>query len=241
MVDIQTIITCWIKNQETLNLTKEAIYSLKQLNGIKLIIVDNASEIGGGYLRQEADIYIRNNINLGYAPAMNQGLKLTTSPYVAFAENDIVVSPNAFDEAREILDKHNKIGGVHFRMNYYDEPLTFGNDTWLSGKERWTTISFMVWRREALPDGYFDEGFKMANYEDYYILWKMREKGFTSAYTNKACYRHKDSYTQGLLDQDLRQTLAVENREYFKKIIGEYPDVLFDREYPLTQPWRPFP
>lgn len=240
-MNIQTVVANWIIDQDIYEMTQDAFNSFKKLNGIELIVIDNASPMGGGYLREQADLYIKTDRNLGYAPAMNLGLKLSTSPYVALAENDVRVSPNAFDIARQILDNDEKVGSVHFRMVDYDKPLTFGEDVWLNGKERWCTISFVVFRKSALPEGFFDENFKIANYEDYDLLYCLRNKGFTSAYTNKSCYQHNHSYTQKKLDQEKRQQQTVKNREYFKLKHKEYPDLLFDRLYPLTQPYWPFP
>jgi len=241
---IDTVMAAWIKDQDLLDLTKEAVQSFKQLKGGKLIVIDNNSPMGGGYLRTVADLYIRNKENLGYAPAMNQGLKLTTSKYVALYENDVRVSPNAFKIAEEILDADGEIGSVHFRMIPYDEPMSFGNDIWKTGKERWCTISFMVWRRLALPQGFFDEKYITANYEDWDIIQQSRHMlGWSTAYTNIACYQHKDSYTQKKLDQTQREKEAKANREYFKKKWTAYPEFIWENLYTeqMMQPWRPFP
>jgi hypothetical protein len=56
-------------------------------------------------------------------------------------------------------------------------------------------------------------------------------------------FQHKDSSTQNLLDQEERRTSDNKNREYFKKKFGEYPDVLYERQFPeqLKKPWKPFP
>lgn len=244
MVPIQTVMPAWIRDEKLLDLTKNAIHAFRELNGGELIIVDNASPIGGGYLRKEADIYIRNQKNLGYAPAMNQGLKLTTSKYVAFYENDVRVSPNAFDVARKILDNDGEAGSVHFRMIPYDEEMSFGKEVWKNGKERWCTIACAVWRRLALPQGFFDENYIVANYEDWDIIHHIRHAlGWNTVYTNKACYQHKDSYTQRQLDQTQRDKEAGHNREYFKKKWGAYPESIWEGLYfkQMFSPWRPFP
>ena len=81
----------WIINEELRVLTMQAIQSLGKVN---LIIIDNGSPLGGGYLRSVADIYIRNKKNLGYAKAVNQGIKLSKNEMKAISNNDIRVSPN---------------------------------------------------------------------------------------------------------------------------------------------------
>lgn len=243
MVDVQpidTVMAAWIIDQDLLDHTQRAVESLKGLGGMRLIVVDNDSLMGGGYLRNESHIYIKNSHNLGYAPAMNQGIKLSSSDLVCFAENDILVSPNAFDVAREVL-KDPKIGSLHYRMALYDEPLKLGSQTWTTGKERWCTFSFFVIKKEALPPGLLDENYIMANYEDYDFLQYVRTVGkWQTAYTNRACYAHHDSYTQRKTDQTKRQQFADKNREYFKKKWGEYPDECFQKQFPdqWKQDWR---
>ena len=247
MVEVQkidTVLAAWIVSQDVWDLTRNAIDSLKRLNGIRLIIVDNASPMGGGYLRSEADIYIRNKKNLGYAPAMNQGLKLATSDYIALAENDIDVSSNAFDVGREILDTNGRAGAVHFKMVFYKDKLVLGNDTWDHGKERWSTISFCLLRKQAIPLGGFDEGYITANYEDWDLLHQIRHIGsWQTPYTNKAGYKHHDSYTQKKLNQEQREKEASRNREYFRSKHGNYPENIWMSLYPkqMRQNWKPFP
>lgn len=247
MVDIQkidTVMATWIIDQDIFEMTKRAIESLKKLNGIRLIIVDNGSPLGGGYLREQADIYIRNQENLGYAPAMNRGLRLATSKYVAFAENDVVVSPDAFDVARHIFAKDDEVASVHFRMVPYDEELSFGKDIWCRDKERWCTIAFCLWRKLAMNNYWFDENYITANYEDWDILHRIRHAYcWKTAYTNASCYKHRDSYTQKKLNQEERQIEAMANREYFKEKWGNYPELIWEGLYlkQMIQPWRPFP
>jgi GT2 family glycosyltransferase len=57
----------------------------------ELIVVDNGSEPAQAATAEElADTFIGNRTNLGFAPAMNQGLRAATGTYVAFANNDTV-------------------------------------------------------------------------------------------------------------------------------------------------------
>ena len=241
---IDTVMANWLVSQDVYDMARDAYSSLKKLNGIRLITVDNCSPMGGGYLREQSDIYIKTDSNLGYAPAMNLGLKLATSKYVAFAENDILVSPNAFDVARHIMDKDSEVGSVHFKMIDYDDNFSFGNDIWCRGKERWCTIAFSVWRRRAFNNEFLDENYIIANYEDWDILHRIRHMyKWKTAYTNIACYKHRDSYTQKKLDPEKRQLEAQNNRNYFKKKWGNYPEFIWEALYlkQMLQQWKPFP
>src|SRR3990167_10252690 len=126
MIDVcDVIVPVWITDEETLALTEAAVASLVPRE--RLIIVDNASTLGGGKLREMADVYIRNKENLGYAKAVNQGLKLA-GEIVVVSNNDVRVSPNWWEVSQEIL-KDFLVGTIHFRMIPYDSPFNLGSET----------------------------------------------------------------------------------------------------------------
>jgi GT2 family glycosyltransferase len=231
MLDV--IMPVFINDQETLDLTKAAIDSIK-VAPVKLIIIDNNSSIGGGQLREWSNSYIRNKENLGYAKAVNQGLKLA-GELVVIANNDIRVSPNWFDVLKE--NNHWTVPtSIHFRMIPYDEPFSFGNEIWELGKERWCSSSFFLVPNKQLYD---ENYFNSCEDWDFWLRW--RDRGYKTAYTNKVCYQHKDSHTQ---KQILERALNDQkNRDYFKSKWGEYPDILFNQTYPeqMNRDWRPFP
>lgn len=221
-----------VNDQETLWLTEAAIASLSYT---KLIIIDNGSEYGAGKLKELASVYIRNDVNRGYAKAVNQGIEIAGSEIVVIANNDIIVSPNYDKVAEEILTDR-KVGSVHFRMLPYSDSFVTGDDTWKEGKERWCTSSFFVVRRIQQ----YDENF-FNSYDDYDFWYRLRQQGYSTAYTNKACYKHKDSYTQQQIPN--RGIYDQRNREYYKQKHGEYPDEQFARMYPdqMKLPWKPMP
>ena len=138
MIDV--IMPVWIINEELRVLTMQAIQSLGKVN---LIIVDNGSPLGGGYLRSVADIYIRNKENLGYAKAVNEGLKLSKNEMKAVSNNDIRVSPNWQEVAMEVFEDDD-VYSCHFRMTDYETPFTYGDQIFIGGRERWCTSSFFV-------------------------------------------------------------------------------------------------
>ena len=98
---ISVIMPCYILNQELLQLTDNAIASL---GDIFLILIDNGSPMGGGFLRDKADLYVRNKENLGYAKAVNEGLKLVKTEYIAIVNNDTRISPNWQEVTKEIFN-----------------------------------------------------------------------------------------------------------------------------------------
>jgi GT2 family glycosyltransferase len=231
---IPIIMPVWSNDEETMVLTENAVNSLKTPQSV-FFIVDNGSTLGGGKMREMSDVYVRLKNNLGFAKAVNIGLKICLGVNaVVVANNDIRVSPNWLEVAEEILeDPH--VGSVHFRMVPYDEPFSYGNDVWKTGKERWCTSSFFVMKHVQLFD---DTYFNSCEDWDFWLRFRTH---LQTAYTNKACYQHADSFTQKKIPQ--REENDKRNREYFKKQHGEYPEVLFERDYPqqMIMPWRPFP
>jgi len=62
-------------------------------NNYEIIVVDNGStvELGGVIWKDIADVYIKNETNLGVAKAWNQGIKAAKGRYIAILNSDIQV------------------------------------------------------------------------------------------------------------------------------------------------------
>ncbi len=195
MLDVSIVQPAWILNEDCLQLTRE---SLTGMENFPLILVDNASPVGGGFLRSKADVYIRNKVNLGFAKAVNQGIRLAKTRYVAILSNDVRVSFNWADVAEEVLrgDPSDSTFSVHFRMTDYDVPFVYGNQIAQQGRERWCTAAFFVLDRQK--ELYFAEDY-FNSFEDWDLFYRARHEGYKTAYTDKACYQHKHSFTQKLV------------------------------------------
>lgn len=222
---ISVIIPAWITREETLELTKATIQSL---GDVELVIVDNGSTIGGGWMRSVADVYIRNRENKGYAIAVNQGLRLATCRLKTIANNDIRVSPNWQVVAEEVLHANTNAYSCHFRMIGYDEPMEYGDTIAYTGKERWCHGSFYIIDTQKVTF-YYDEAY-FNSYDDWDLFNTVRKSGLYTAYTDKACFQHANSHTQQLIPE--RGANDKKNKEYFKSKWGYYPDEGFAREFP---------
>ena len=225
---------------ELYELTKATVETLK---ADEHILIDNASIVGG--IKDWADVYVKNKTNLGYCRAVNQGFRLATGDLLVVANNDIRVSPNWLEVAKDIFDNNQKVGSIHFRMLPYNEPFWYGLDTWVGGKERWCHSSFYVIRREALPEGLYWEGYREGGYDDYDFWHRVRDiNGWKQAYTNKAAFQHNDSSTYIALDKrdGNRAERDSKNRELYKQRFGEYPDIQFASLFPeqMKEAWKPF-
>jgi len=223
------IMPCFNTEKEIHDLTEMAVESIRNAGNVKLIIVDNGSTYAVKALKNLADIYIRNETNLGYPKAVNQGLKKAKSKVICIANNDIRVPKGIFDLEKELL-KHHKIGSLHFKMINYDQPFEFGNELFATGKERWCTSSFFFIKREAIPKGGYDENFGMGGYDDYDFWHRVRHlNGWQTAYTNVSAYQHFGSWTLSKVPESEKHE---KNLKYFVKKWGEEPDKLFQKRYP---------
>ena len=213
-----------IINDRHIDLTKAAVASFGE---VELIVIDDCSPMGGGYLRSIADTYVRNKSNLGYGRSVNKGLRLATTSYIAIANNDIIVSPN-WQEVTEEVFKNEDAYSCHFRMTKYDAPFEYGNKILYSGKERWCHASFFVINRTKALFMY-DEQY-INTFDDWDYFQMVRKAGFKQAYTDKAQFRHLDSSTIPLIPKQGETT--KKNYEYFKSKWGDTPEALFAKDFP---------
>ena len=226
---IAVVMPVYIKIDEALILTENCIDSL---GDVFLVIVDNGSDRGREYLEQMSDKYIRNEENLGYAVACNQGLKYLQQEHpelhlIAIVGNDTRISPNWQEISTEILADE-KVYSVHFRVIPYDELFDYGEDLYTSGRERWCTQHFFVVDTTKGLE-FFDEQF-VNSYDDWDMQLRVRATGRQTAYTNKVCVQHVDNFTQKQIPE--REENNRKNAEKFKAKHGEYAEVLFTRMYP---------
>lgn len=239
MKDLDVIMPAWIRNDELERLTMDSINSIWASDGFqkmgRFIFIDNGSPRGGSMLHQAADIYIRNRSNIGYPAAINQGIKLSKSDYLAIANNDIKVSPNWLTIAREVFSevpKKVKLGSLHYRMIDYDQPMTYVNRTWVTGKERWCNGSFFVIRRKVFDEvGLYDEDYGLGGYDDWDFQHRMRHiHKWKTAFTAEACFQHKHSSTLKTIKD--REERDVHNKERFNHKFGAYAEDIWQQLYP---------
>lgn len=230
---MRIIMPVWATTPDDIRITEAAAESLK---GHQLTIIDNGSTFGAGQLREWADIYVRNRTNLGYAKAVNQGLRIHPQGMKAIANNDIRVSPNWADIAEEIEAGCPHPFSVHYRMVPYDQEFNPGDQVWKVGKERWCSSSFFVVKSNQV----YDEQY-LNSLDDWDYWRRFRESGGVTFYTNKAEYQHYDSFTQQKrTDRSENDKL---NLAHYVEKWGETPDEWMARTYPdqLSVPWKPFP
>jgi GT2 family glycosyltransferase len=81
----------------------------------RIVVIDNASEDGSAdaVTAEFPDIHlVRNESNVGFAAAANQGIAETVSPYVLLINPDAEIRPGTLDALRGALDEHPQAGAV---------------------------------------------------------------------------------------------------------------------------------
>lgn len=168
--------------------TKECIDSIiKNTEGVeyRLIIVDNASDTETKlYLESLKNankpkiLLVRNETNLGFVKAANQGMRLSDAPYVCLLNNDTLVTDEWLGEMIAIAESSKLIGLVNPSSNNLGQKPSKGEtpDAYAAKlkTERGTyfeigsAIGFcMLIKREVIDAiGVFDEIYGMGNFED---------------------------------------------------------------------------
>ena len=116
------VITVW----NNFELTKSCIDSIIKNTDAdyRLIIIDNASnDETKKYLEQFKDkegarvLLIRNENNLGFIKAVNQGMKLSGAPYICLINNDTIVTKGWLAEMIRVAEGSPRIGLINPSSN----------------------------------------------------------------------------------------------------------------------------
>ncbi len=89
----------------------------------RIIVVDNASADATAAIARAAGEgveILETGANLGFAAAVNRGMALASSDYVAVANPDVVVCPGARKALSDLLDAHPDVGAVGPRIETVD-------------------------------------------------------------------------------------------------------------------------
>ncbi len=197
--------------KKSLSETLHSIYSLKYpKNKIDTIIVDNASSDGTSEMLRKkypAVKLIQNNHNVGFAPALNIGIKHSKSKYIFVTNDDVIFDKNCLTELINLIETDSKIGVVGGKMFFQDQPKImalpgFRVNLWLgyfpydyAGADQVreldvTTGGCTLIRRSILKkSGMYDDGFFFCG-EDYDFCFRVKLAGFKLLYCPKAIVWH---------------------------------------------------
>jgi GT2 family glycosyltransferase len=226
------IIPVW--NQ--LTFTKDCVDSIfKNTTGVdyRLIIIDNASgDETKKYLislkesRPSGILLIRNEVNLGFVKAVNQGIAASTAQYVCLLNNDTLVTKDWLKEMVAIAQTAEDIGIVNPSSNnlgqkpapgepieLYAEKITKNSGEFI---ELGAGIGFCMLIKRKLFEkiGAFDEIYGMGNFEDTDFSRRSAQAGFRSVRACGAYVYHRENTSFSKVktfDDDFKR-----NREIFE-------------------------
>ena len=110
-----------IVNYNTINLLRDCLASLMQTEAAicEVIVVDNASADGSlGMVEKEFPgvVLVRNQQNVGFSKANNQGMRLARGKCIFLLNSDTVVRPGAVSAMAEFLNLHEQVGAVTCKL-----------------------------------------------------------------------------------------------------------------------------
>ena len=196
----------------------------------ELILIDNGSTIGVGYIKEQADKYVRNEENLGFAVACNQGFALAEGEFIVCMNNDIFVWEGWAEALYKTFDDNPDCGvampglvsstkdarvalsikelDLSTNFNKYGRGAEFGS-CWMIRRDFLEHI-------KSVDGYYFDENFKMGFGEDRDMWKRVRREGKETIKTHKTRVFHQGNVTIAKLENRKQYTLP--NRAYFKEL-----------------------
>jgi GT2 family glycosyltransferase len=195
----------------------------------ELILVDNAGSDAAtsAFLASAADRYIRVETRANVAAAWNLGVAAATGDYVLVTNDDVVVPRRWFEQLREVIETHDRVGMVVPVMNYA-LPIQshVGDHGSLRGIrpvrlvpfEQFVWGAFMLFAREALTKvGGFSEEYPTAGSEDLDMCFRLFEGGFDIYVDHRVFVYHEWGSTGvRLLGAEQREALYLVNYDQFK-------------------------
>src|SRR5262249_46478792 len=189
-IDLSVVLVNW----NSLEVTSAALSSLEEYTqGIsyEVFVVDNGSTRDQSALelprRFPSARFLRNDANLGFTRANNQGIRLARGRYVLLLNNDTVQVEDALGAAVGYMDRHPDVGALgimhrnndearSFQPSFFEDPRPWREMAALLGLVRaapaataepapeqdvdWVCGSFLMMRRAALEQvGELDERF----------------------------------------------------------------------------------
>uniref|UniRef100_A0A6M3KXM4 Putative glycosyltransferase n=1 Tax=viral metagenome TaxID=1070528 RepID=A0A6M3KXM4_9ZZZZ len=220
----------------------------------------NIAEISEFGISKENIIYISNETNLGFAKAVNQGLKASAKDaYKVILNNDTEVPPNWLEGLLRVAEDKS-VGMVGALSSAFTEPHYYKNADRIKALKEIHRVYFhcCLIKPEVIETiGYLDEGFEMAYCEDDDYCQRALDMKFRLAYAYDVVVKHHHMASTKLLPnigEIYEKNLArlVEKYPYLerkrKKIhiavptsakVSPYfaktiPNVLFDPRFAVT-------
>jgi glycosyltransferase involved in cell wall biosynthesis len=226
------IIPVW--NQ--MELTRRCVNSIraKTQTAYRLILIDNGSAgEAQRYLENLAKdtsgevILIRNQENIGYVRAINQGLSRSEAPYVCLMNNDIEVTERWLERMIGFAAAHPEAGLINCQQNHdpsraYPQDLEAFARTQVLDTGSWMELDHctggcLLIKREVLDKiGNLDEAFGRGHWEDNDFARRAQEAGYRSIRLMDTYVWHDVSSSFKQIDRWQEEAQRNEDRFYRK-------------------------
>ena len=185
-----------------------------------VIVFDNGSRV-----RSPLHTH-RSETNLGFSGGANAAYRLTTAPYVALINNDVIVAPDWLRHVRDALDRDPQLAAVQTiirspdgRIDGAGIDISDGTFRQIGHGQQVGTPLAVAWgvsatatlyRRAALGERIFDERF-FAYYEDVELCARLRANGWRVAVLPVIKAIHRGSQSAKILGREALR-LRTRNR-----------------------------
>jgi GT2 family glycosyltransferase len=232
-----------IVSYNTRELLKKCLSSIDGSYKTEIIVVDNGSTDGSvETIKKLATRYsfgnvkfkiILNKENMGFAKAVNQGIRKASGDYILLLNSDIIVKPKAIEKMLEFVKRHPEAGVIGGRLLNPDGSIQ-GSCFYLprltrpfAGKynpgDKPTEVEAVVGAVFLIPHqvlekvGFFDERYFMY-FEDLDYCRRVKQAGFKIYYLPSAEFIHEHGASGASLPQKAHQWLVESSKIYHGKL-----------------------
>jgi len=189
----------------------------------EIVLVDNGSDPplywSDGSLDQGDRLIIRNETNLGFPAAINQGIRASKGDVIVLLNNDVTVTPHWAERLMAVLEDYSIVGPMtNFAAGFQRTTVcAYANEQELNqeAEKRWYTyeksvvevnwlIGFCMMFRKSLFDelGEFDESLWPCSGEELDFCLRARSKGHRLGVAFGVYVHHEGSVTFNMMDKE---------------------------------------
>lgn len=222
------VIPVWNQPEATRECVENIIKKTKY--PYRLILIDNGSE-------PETKLYleglknsgntevalIRNEKNLGYVKAVNQGLRVSSAPYICLMNNDTVPGIGWLENMVKFAESHKEIGLMNplcdghggLSIDEYALKAAGNGDRYMEMNQCFGFCTLI--KREVIDKiGYLDETFGMGGYDDTDYSRRAGKAGYGCASVHSSYVYHKQHVSFKAMGA--KDSFTIKGREeYLKK------------------------
>jgi len=217
----------------------------------KTIVVVNGSRDRIEAFKEQPNLqFITNSKNLGFAAAVNQGIRASNSPYIGVLNDDAFPEPGWLEALIHAIDRDSRIGACASLMVFAHQPDVIQsagiaidraaiawdrlrgrpvNEAVKECEVFGASAGAALYRRAMLEEiGLFDERF-FAYLEDVDLAWRAQIAGWRCQYVPQAVVRHLTSASFGE-NSPLKKQLKARNKVWMvikNAPASDFPLILF--------------